>query len=1014
MKYSLEIATNNINGVQPGLYSALSKGITPIIRIGIGQDSGGFDIASTYVAFLDQVNTYVNTLIAAGEIPSDSVVYAIAGPNEPDIEYWIAPNCATSDEGKGDPRQAGFPDPLMYPCDNTTNDEFHPLRPYPASPCDPLIPEKPSTPSNPHLPTNPLTFSCGTSINVGGSIQFPRVNRNNLGSLPVFPETNPQSAEPGTLYRCSGSATETNVCTVERATFEITLNLSNAQIPILGNTQTGLDDATKTNNYLSWYLNGSIQQSDQKEINPNSPTDIDRLINYSGPIKKLLPYNMTALTQTHVNFGTAIYDTTSNSGLNMLHRYLINPPTRLDAFNPGPEVWQELLENIPLSSLEDITGEVTVSLISNQQPGQNGEAIPRSLPEGNYVIDETNPLNPAAITLNIKRDTDSRIYFPHLRTINHLSETLASLSRPKNLGFLDVGNPEIPRQKINDHQGLNSQYNATNDPPVRILYEYPGKPFVKTRNTEVIEPLPNEQPIPAPPPAFTDFTNWHNTQDGKPQDQRCTISSARLTQNNLGDVLYGRQINATLGYTQVFKYESYDPGTQMCDDDSAQCSPTGGNGAQGSCCGGLTCTLQQNMPCDPSIPAGQAGSCPHPWEGQYRCVGGGQGPFLPTQGRVAVFIKTPLVDGIYNTLVSGKNSVMRRFLPRKPEDYPTQFDYLAGEVRDDGSQDLTSTRYASTQVSLSTFGQATRSITGTIATAGDNSEPASLYFPRLGSLADYFLGATTLEQKNLQKLLRPKGFSSGSAILPSGGSCNATSLPPLPPIDPSCNNSPSGANDVACQINFSYNSPLLQQIFESAAAAYNVPVSVLVGIMYNEGGFNSQWTDARVLASAGPGCIDSTTCANISSSGAQGPWQFLSGTWDSSDAYGRRIGNASIDAGVTDRTTTNRCNIVDATFAAAKVLSIGRSGTNYPYDTCAATTLNTGIGASTSCNWTNRDIVTASRQYLGYCELEETCGYCAVRAGCTLNNSTTPPSQGPRCYQRRTLNIATCTAGLSF
>src|SRR3990170_3278569 len=86
-----------------------------------------------------------------------------------------------------DPRTEGFT-PLKYIRDITdcpnqapyiVNPEFHPLRPYPASPCDPLIPRK-----DPEAPADPdklyLTFSCANRLNTHGTYTVLDVVPSNL------------------------------------------------------------------------------------------------------------------------------------------------------------------------------------------------------------------------------------------------------------------------------------------------------------------------------------------------------------------------------------------------------------------------------------------------------------------------------------------------------------------------------------------------------------------------------------------------------------------------------------------------------------------------------------------------------------------------------------------------------------------------------------------------------------------------------------------------------------------
>jgi len=190
----------------------------------------------------------------------------------------------------------------------------------------------------------------------------------------------------------------------------------------------------------------------------------------------------------------------------------------------------------------------------------------------------------------------------------------------------------------------------------------------------------------------------------------------------------------------------------------------------------------------------------------------------------------------------------------------------------------------------------------------------------------------------------------------------------------------------------------MKNIFESAATFYKVPVSVLVGVFYNEGGLNPSWgwDESKVLAASGPNCqVTNCDSSNVSNSGAKGPWQFLPNTWSS-------YSSAATEAGVSDGRTPNICNLLDSTFAAAKKIGQERGGaTNYAIPECIGYVLNTGRGPSTSCYWSNPDIITAARQYLGYCEDPKNPDpKHPPRLSCVANPST--------CYQQSVLDIATC------
>ena len=255
MGFSLEIASTDIAATVEGLNLAHSQGLTPIIRIGTAAGSGGFDNVQDYVNFLRAVNAQV-----------DFDVYAIAGPNEPDGEYWVAPECAgiPKDRSEVNFPERPYPNPYV-PCDETRSNEFHADRPYQASPCD-----------NELNAQGDLALFCGNSLTVKQNVSF-----NISNAARCEPTNNGQ--------RCYFNAGRTE-------TVDIAVDLSNARLPILGNTEldanilneeSALTPEEKMNEYVSWYLTGVVNPVatvlSKTEIVPA------RFPDFAGPLIKLLP-----------------------------------------------------------------------------------------------------------------------------------------------------------------------------------------------------------------------------------------------------------------------------------------------------------------------------------------------------------------------------------------------------------------------------------------------------------------------------------------------------------------------------------------------------------------------------------------------------------------------------------------------------------------------------------------------------------------------------------------------------
>lgn len=142
--------------------------------------------------------------------------------------------------------------------------EFNSLRPYQASACK-------------EEATQTARF-CGNRLVLTDSVSMLQATPPQLA-----PNCTPISSN---TYRCTYSVTKT-------ASYNI--DLSNANFPILGNTEDDLNDAKKTNQYVSWYLNGVIGRAEEELLNPEeNAEDSSKLVNFSGPLNKLLPWEIQA------------------------------------------------------------------------------------------------------------------------------------------------------------------------------------------------------------------------------------------------------------------------------------------------------------------------------------------------------------------------------------------------------------------------------------------------------------------------------------------------------------------------------------------------------------------------------------------------------------------------------------------------------------------------------------------------------------------------------------------------
>lgn len=138
---------------------------------------------------------------------------------------------------------------LLFPCDKTSDNEFNSLRPYQASPCGPY-------------PKQALFCS---------------------NKLVIFENFQLKGECAGQKTGCEPECDWTCNLDYHVEPHNLNITLDESELPIMGNTQDEFDDAQKVNEYASWYLSGVID----KRENENATND--QVVNFSGPVKKLLP-----------------------------------------------------------------------------------------------------------------------------------------------------------------------------------------------------------------------------------------------------------------------------------------------------------------------------------------------------------------------------------------------------------------------------------------------------------------------------------------------------------------------------------------------------------------------------------------------------------------------------------------------------------------------------------------------------------------------------------------------------
>ncbi len=220
--------------------NTLPAGSNPVIRFCSGDECPFADVQE-YLKFITRLSEGVN-----------KPVWVIVGPNEPGTEHWLGTECTEREKFI----------PVDVPCYDTNDPEFHKYRPYPASPCNRFIIKEETA----QLCSNDLVIK--QTVEVRAPPGF--------AGCPSLGDGK---------YRCEFSR--------QGQAVKISVNLDQAEFPILGNTelvpnfinqQNLLGFKQRVNEYVGWYLNGVTGVS--TEIPAISAYNI---INLSGPINKLMP-----------------------------------------------------------------------------------------------------------------------------------------------------------------------------------------------------------------------------------------------------------------------------------------------------------------------------------------------------------------------------------------------------------------------------------------------------------------------------------------------------------------------------------------------------------------------------------------------------------------------------------------------------------------------------------------------------------------------------------------------------
>lgn len=767
------------------------------------------------------------------------------------------------------------------PCNETDSPEFHSLRPYQASAT--CITEA----------ANYAKF-CGNTLTIQESVTVTYSPK----------EDNCIQSSPGKV-----------LCTyaIPVAPHRIIINLTGANLPIMGNTEevvnstnpidpnlgfldffqssstTNISPAERVNNYVSWYLNGIFNQAEYFPTFINNP-NVPSIPDYSGPLNKLLPQDIAF--QSRINtiekavgkdvngdgkipeqdrhdqivgctlgykvpiLGTEVggYPIPCYVDLGLLGNIYLNtylqkwrlsdwpkygrlPPIRSD-FSNYTEYYQKyrawrgdrcLAVTIPSNFLGikiPLVGGMTMMLCGDDPLNPNFwsnlyQYIPLSSTEdikGNIMVDSVSGAGLTNVAFN--NQVPSTLFFPHLQESSELGSSLQDT-------YLAKGEPKT-------------------GPDTAVA------PASSCNNLEV--------------------------------------------RSNKGDNLFATALWGDLSYTANFSCVFNPP---SC---SGSPSPTGGDICKfrllGSC-------VPSNWTCTKSF--GQV-DCP----AGYAC---GQGCFCsePTQTcsktisiALSTTSNTPKIDDVWSRLVAGPTAVVKRMFPK-----------------------------LGTQIGLLKDMPGSTSVTIT----GAESSSADLNFPHIGGISEYFL-------KGIQTLLRPKGYGETISFGNSSEqqSCNGQAdLPNLPTGSGACKLTSTSIGGITLP-------PTMVSILEAAAQTYNVPPGLVLGVIFGEGTFNPgkyDWTEENV---------QTWSCASIPN--CSGPSTSIVDLTGWSTLANQILPDLQrIDP---NKSEADPCNLLDAVFALTKNLHGNAGGSSaLTGKHCLNQTMTSTY--PTSCTWNGSQYETSIR-----------------------------------------------------
>jgi len=735
---------------------------------------------------------------------------------------------------------------------------------------------------------------------------------------------------------------------VNEREIHVDVDLSSAELPIVGLTEGPyvnnsqyrpfgtLTDSQRMNEYLSWYMNGTTYRAEDNFLtsSENYPTkdedleseegkqkaieDTKEVINYSGPLKKMLPFEIQKIERLEEIERTLKTDLTDD-GINEgsiangpRHDQIVACTYSIDAsflakaigfvFGGGAD----LLNNIPgpcYPENEGVTGDIELWGV---KLGSIGVKINRHRLSDFYDENKLPPLRQAyenfanywidykkwrgnictpVIDLGVKLylcfdetvaggfDKANPNYWGNIYNYIPFSSTEdrvgnISMQDAKTQPSSDLRNQTV-KFEPDDENGTNSKnlffphMQETAELGVLIQSTYVSGTDTELKNKWLVGPNFIPQNLRSP---------GYNTNFCEPLESRSPNPGDNLFGNYpenpslTGDIVYSGE------FTCIFPRQE----------------TTGGSGADYTCStpGAVACRLQPEPASD--------------YCHEFTC--GDDGFWHESGGDatgLSLYTNTPNIEELWERYVNGEMSTFKRIYPKVGEGRPVT-----------NIKDIP----ADTKISYSSTATETNAGNPNKNRPGSN---ASLYIPHLGSIYDYFL-------KGIQKALRPK--DAGIAISTIGVDTK-TEL--------------AACYDERVYENYTRSTEmdslniLLRNALGRASSAYSVPGCVLTAILSTEGSrmrvatpeqaliLTSVWdyedpmdvfTKQFGLSQEEADLLYERAYCAPNSAGASGPMQITNFAWDAHS-------NAAIaNRALPSTHIPNRCNFTDAVFAAAEMI----------------------------------------------------------------------------------------------